>query len=209
VIGYVKDAAGATLPGVTVKLSHPANGVIGPAATSVSDDQGLYEFDDIPHGPRVVQLEPGLSYQRGTGYTTGGARNNVEFSVENLGQLPTSITSVEITWLSDPVSDFRQLRINGALVFNGTASSGSTIAFGSHAVAGTGVIQEPFHLDVSGLMMQTPDAIIGTAGTGGVLDFEMTDFEQAGTNTNIDMTGVTFALEFSDGSRTVFAPVRQ
>ncbi len=56
--------------------------------------------------------------------------------------------------------------------------------------------------------MTVPDAVLGTVGTGGTMKIEINDFEEIGTNNNVDMTGVTFTLEFSDGSKTLFAPVR-
>ena len=64
-------------------------------------------------------------------------------------------------------------------------------------------------MDVSGLVMIVPDAIIGTAGTGGSLTFRFEDFEEAGNNTDVDVTGVNFTAEFSDGSKIVFSPLRQ
>ncbi len=210
VTGFVKDAFGQTLPGITVKLVYPANGAIpgSPAATQ-SDNEGLYTFTDVPQGLRVLQLEPKLSYQRGTGYTTGNDRNNVELYVENLGKPATNVSSVKITYTSNPVSDFQQVLINGSAIASSSGTSGKTVTFTATTVNGTGVIQEPFRVDVAGLVMTVPDAVVGTVGTGGTLKIQINDFEEVGTNNNVDMTGVTFTLEFSDGSKTLFAPVRK
>lgn len=208
VIGFVKDAFGSTVAGITVTVSYPSSGSIA-TVSGVSDNDGLYMFDNIPHGPQILQLAPKLSYQRGTGLTTGAARNNVEFVVENLGKLATNITNIKLTWTTDPPTDFKTLAINGVQVYNATAPSGTTVSFSATTVAGTGVIQEPFRVDISALVMQIPDTIIGTVGTGGAVKFELGDFEEVGTTTNFDMTGVTFVAEFSDGSKTLFSPLRK
>jgi hypothetical protein len=177
--------------------------------STVTDDNGFYIFENVPHGPRVFQLAPRLSYQRGTGFTTGGERQNVEFAVENLSKDAISITNLKLTWVTEPASDFKRILINGTPVFSGTAASGTTITFSPRNLAGSGVIQEPFRVDVTGLVLHVPDAIVGTIGTGGSLKFEIEDFEEVGTGTDVDMTGVTFTVEFSDGSKTFFAPVRK
>jgi hypothetical protein len=83
------------------------------------------------------------------------------------------------------------------------------VTFASKTIAGTSVIQEPFRVDISGLVMTVPDVIIGSVGTGSTLKIEMMDFEEVGTSNNLDMTGVTFTLEFSDGSKTLFSAVRK
>ena len=57
--------------------------------------------------------------------------------------------------------------------------------------------------------MLVPDAIIGTVGTGGQLKIQVQNFEQVGTNNDVDMTGVTFFAEFSDGSKTQFTTKRK
>jgi hypothetical protein len=208
VVGYVKDGFGTTLSGIGVQLSSAVDGSLGVLST-VTDDEGLYTFNSIAHGVRVLQVTPKLSYQRGTGFTTGGNRNNVEFVVENMGSAPTTITNVKISWMTDPDSDFKRLLINGAERYNGTAASGATLSTTTYNIAGSGVSPEPFRVDVSSLQMLVPDAIIGSVGTGGSLKFELEDFEEAGTNTNIDVTGVTFTVEFSDSSKTVFSPLRK
>ena len=46
--GIVRDSSGAILVGVTVEASSPAR--IGPAAVALTNDQGLYRFDNLPVG---------------------------------------------------------------------------------------------------------------------------------------------------------------
>ncbi len=213
VSGFVKDSIGQTMPGVNVKLTYPTAGVIpGSPAGVLTDSDGLYTFAGVPHGIRVLQLEPKLSYQRGTAYTTGNDRNNLEVVVENLGKTATNVSTLKISYTSNPVSDFQQVIITtpgGSNLTTGGGVSGTTVSFTATTVGGTGVIQEPLRVDITGLVMSVPDAVVGTVGTGQTLKIQMNDFEEVSTNNNVDVTGVTFTLEFSDGSKTLFVPVRK
>ncbi len=58
--GYVVDEAGASLPGVSVKISGP--NLIGGAKTYVTDLKGYYRFTNLPTGPYTVSAElPGFT----------------------------------------------------------------------------------------------------------------------------------------------------
>jgi hypothetical protein len=209
IVGFVRDDnTSRTLAGVSVSISYPSSGVIV-SSSAVTDNDGLYIFDNIPHGPQALQLGPKLAYQFGMGFTTNAARNSVEFVVENLAKAATNVNSIKLTWTTEPPTDFKELWVGGTKYFDGTAAPGLTISFTAATVGGTGVIQEPFRVDVSGLVLQVPDITIGSVGTGGTLKIEMRDFEEVGNNTNVDMTGVTFVAEFSDGSKTLFSPLRK
>jgi hypothetical protein len=209
VMGYVKDPLAATVAGIQVTLFTPINGVIQ-SFTSTTDDNGLYSFDDVPQGERVLQLTPKLSFVRDTALTSGTNLNDVEFTVENLGKDSTTVSTMKLTFTTSPAADFTSVLVNGASVFTGTAASGGTVTFSSSKTAtGTGVLQEPIHFfEASGLIMLVPDAVIGTIGTGGTLKIQVQNFEQVGTNTDVDMTGVTFLAEFSDGSKTLLTTKR-
>lgn len=210
VLGYVKDSFGATVAGILVTLYAPTAGVTA-STTSTTDADGLYSFTDVSQGERVLQLIPKLSFVRNTALTSGTNLNDVEFVVENLGKDLTTITNMKLTFTSTPATDFTDVLVNGASVFSGLASSGTTVTFSSSkSAAGTNVLQEPIHFfEASGLVMLVPDAIIGTLGTGGSLKIEVRNFEQIGTNNDVDMTGVTFQAEFSDGSKTLFTTKRK
>jgi hypothetical protein len=157
----------------------------------------------------VLQLTPKLSFIRDTALTSGTNLNNVEFQVENLGKDATSITTMKLTYTSTPAADFTNVLINGVSAFSGLAASGTTVSFSQRTAAGTNVLQEPIHFfEASGLIMLVPDAFIGTIGTGGSFTIEVQNFEQVGTNTDVDMTGVTFTVEFSDGSKTLLTTKR-
>ncbi len=208
VIGYVKDNAAGTLPGVTVNISYPSSGV-GVTASAATDSEGLYIFDNVPYGSQVIQVSPKLTYRAGTGFTTGAARNNVEFVVENLARLATTVSTIRLTWTTDPAADFKELWVAGTKYFDGVSASGATLPFTAQTVSGTGVIQQPYRIDVTGLVLQVPDIVVGSVGIGGALTFEIRDFEDVATTNNLDMTGVTFTAEFSDGSVTQFSPARK
>jgi type II secretory pathway pseudopilin PulG len=208
-IGYVKDSDAFTIPGVSVELSYPLNGTLA-AITTVTDGSGLYTFGDVPRGRRTLQLTPGLLYRNGTALASGNNRNNLEFVVDNLARNATSATSLKVSWTTTPASDFKRLVVDGVEMFSGTVPSGTTLTISpAKTVSGTGVIQAPFHTDVSGLVMQVPDVRIGTAGSGGSIAVGLEDFEEAGSNNNVDVTGVNFTIEFSDGSKSVFSAARQ
>ena len=212
VLGYVKDPFGATVAGIQVTLYAPTAGVIqSPPSTSTTDSDGLYSFTDVSQGERVLQLTPKLSFVRNTALTSGTNLNNVEFTVENLGKDSTTVTNMKLTFSSSPATDFTDVLVNGASVFSGLAASGTTVTFSSSkSAAGTNVLQEPIHFfEASGLVMLVPDAIIGTVGTGGSLKIQVQNFEQVSTNNDVDMTGVTFLAEFSDGSKTLFTTKRK
>jgi type II secretory pathway pseudopilin PulG len=209
VTGFVKDAAGGVVPGVTVTLSYPSDGAVS-SATAVTGDDGLYTFADIPHGSRTLQLAGKLAYVQGSGRTSGNNRNNLEFVVENLGKDAVSISSVRLSWMTTPASDFKRLLIDGAQMFSGTVASGTALTISPPGnAAGTGVLQAPVRIDVSGLTLIAPDLTIGTTGTGGFLTLAFEDFEETGNNNDVDITGVNFTAEFSDGSKIVFAPLRK
>jgi hypothetical protein len=208
VLGYVKDATGATVAGIQVSLYQPLDGNIQ-TVTAVTDNDGLYTFADVPQGERVIQLTPKLSFQPNSATTSGTNLNNVQFVVENLGKDATSVNSMKLTFTTSPATDYTTVVINGTTVFNSLAASGSTVSFSSRSVNGTGVLQEPIHFfEASGLIMLVPDAVIGTIGSGGSLTIQVNGFQQVGTNTDADMTGVTFTAEFSDGSKTIFTTKR-
>src|SRR4029450_3924489 len=60
IVGVVKDASGAVLPGVTVEAASPA--LIEKLRTAVTDGQGLYRIIDLRPGTYTVTFTlPGFS----------------------------------------------------------------------------------------------------------------------------------------------------
>jgi hypothetical protein len=204
--GYVKDPFSATVPGVAVILSTVTGGSVQ-NVPGTTDDLGLYSFPNVPAGERVLQLAPVLAFTRNTAFTSGGALNDVEFVVESLHRLSAASTfnKMKLTFTASVAADYAAVLMNGISVFSGAAASGTTIGpFTNQTVSGTGVVQESIHFfEASGLIMLVPDVIVGTVGTGGTLKIEVKDFEEVGTASNIDMTGVTFFVEFLKDNQTV------
>ena len=163
----MKDGSGLNVPGVSVRISYPSNGtLINPGVLTTTDSNGLYKFQNIPQGMRVVQVDPHLSYKPESAFTSGGSGNDVQFTVQNLGQNATTFSSMTVTYNVDPPASYEEVKVNGASVFKAAASSGTTINF-TRTVSGTGVIQQPFSVDVGNLYMQVPDVVIGSVGVGG------------------------------------------
>ncbi len=208
VFGYIRDTSGNTIPGVTVQISYPTAGTVA-TVSDVTDTEGLYEFGVIPHGERVIELSPKLSFQKDTAFTTSAQLNDVEFVIENLGKDQTTVSSFTLTYSSSPQAYFEQVLINDVQVFNSTtprAGSGDLITFSDEVVAGTNVLQEPFHVVISSLTFQVPEIGVDTVGAGGTLEIELQGFKDASTGggaSTVNMTGVTFQIVFSDGSTTV------
>ena len=207
--GYIRDTSGNTISGVVVTLSRAENGLVATDVTSTNED-GLYEFGFVPHGERVIQIDPKLAYQKETAFTTNAFLNDVEFTIENLGQDDSTVSSFTLTYSSSPAAYFQQVWINDVQVFdsvNPRAGTDDLITFPNEVVAGTDVIQAPFHLVVSSLAFQVPELSIDTVGIGGTLRIELQDFRDATTGggaARVNMTGVTFGIVFSDGSTTLF-----
>ncbi len=207
VFGYVRRN-GSTLAGIDVKLTYPAAGAVA-TSTIATDQGGFFEFLDVPHGDRVFEVMPLLAYKADTGLATSNNGDDVEFVVENLGKDSTTISSFTLTYTSDPPAYYKKVKLNGNTVYDDNTprkGTGDSVTFANEAVTGTGVTQEPLHALVSSQVFQIPDIAIGSVGTGGTLKIELENFDDvaSGNGAVVDMTGVTFRVDFSDGSVTFF-----
>ena len=71
VTGRATDSSGGALPGVTVSITSP--NLIGGARTSVTDDEGVYRFTQLPGGMYVVKFElPGFTTLNVEGVNVSG-----------------------------------------------------------------------------------------------------------------------------------------
>ena len=207
VFGYVRRGS-PFVAGVNVTVSYPSAGALA-TITMTTDSGGFFEFSDVPHGDRVFELAPKLAYQDDTAVVSGNSADNVQLIVENLGKDATAITSFTLTYTSSPPAYFRSALIDSNSVFNSTGGSankgsGDAVTFSSESVTGTGVTQEPLHALVLFKEFHIPDLTVSSVGTGGTLTIDLEDFVDAasGNGTAVDMTGVTFRVDFSDGSVT-------
>jgi len=215
VIGFVKDIEGNSVPGVETKINYPSVGTLT-EATTTTDIDGLYQFTGIPYGNRSVTVVPKLVYAAGSGITKGANFNDVEFKITNFAANDISITSIKITYTVTPEAFFKEVKIAGQSVYNSEnprGSSGDIITFSPITITGTGagISGKSFPIRIQSPTTQVADINIGKgAGKGGTAKVEIKQFKDAisGGANPVDMTGVTFTIEFSDGSVILFSPER-
>lgn len=212
VLGIVVDEQGNRVPAVTVKMNYPSGGVLT-TATTTSDATGLYEFTSIPYGNRSITVEPRLAYAADSAKTFGSDDNNIEFKITNFSASDIAITSFKAEYTVTPTAFYRQLKIGGTVVYDSTnprLGSGDTVTFAPITIAGSGaaVTGTSFPVRIQSPLTQVADLNIGSgADKGGTVKIIMRGFKDAktGTASNVDMTGVTFEITFSDGSKALFA----
>ncbi|MFT7699645.1 MAG: hypothetical protein ACI8S7_001473, partial [Candidatus Krumholzibacteriia bacterium] len=134
--------------------------------------------DNIPPGtvPDDVASSGGIEYVDGSGETSGAQCNQIAFQVTNNTTNSIVINTVVASWAT-PTAYYSKLRFNGALVFNSSnprMGSGELVTLSSPA----------------------------TLSAGETATFELEDFrsQASGGGSKPDMSGVTFTIEFSDGS---------
>lgn len=215
VVGFVKDIEGNSVPGVETKINYPSVGTLT-EATTTTDIDGLYQFTGIPYGNRSVTVIPKLIYAAGSGITKGAESSDVEFKITNFAANAISITSIKITYTVTPEAFFKEVKIAGQSVYNSEnprGSSGDIITFSPITITGTGagISGKSFPIRIQSPTTQVADINIGKgAGKGGTAKIEIKHFKDAisGAANPVDMTGVTFTIEFSDGSVILFSPER-
>ena len=213
VVGFVRDAVGNPLPGVTATLRFPLNSVTT-SATLQTNSSGAYTFTNVPFGNRSLVIEPKLVYVQDTAVTTGGQANDVEFVIQNYSS--SVVAFDDITIVHDATAFYERLRLGNSTVFTNTSdrvASGETVSFSSESVTGTGSITgRTIPVRVQSAFSLTPNQDIGEAAKkGGTLRIQVQDFKDAETGSaqNVDMTGISFQVTFSDGSVATFTTVRQ
>ena len=213
VAGYVRDAAGNPLPGVTTTLYYPTFAVLTNQSLA-TDENGAFNFTNVPFGNRSLLIEPQLVYVQETAVTTGGQSNDIEFVIQNYSASDVTINSITVTHDADAY--WENLRLGNSTVFTYTTNrvaSGVEIAFPDETITGTGSISgRTFPIRVQSGFSLTPDQDIGEAAKkGGTLRIELQNFVNtiSGAGANVDMTGTSFEVEFSDGSTSIFTTVRQ
>ena len=213
VVGYIRDAVGNPLPGVTTSMNFPLSSVTT-NATLQTDANGAYTFSDVPFGNRSLVVEPQLVYVQDTAVTIGGQANDVEFVVQNYAS--DTVTFSNITILHDVTAFYENLRLGSSTVFSSSSdrvASGETVTFTPEDVTGTGSIGGsilPVRLQAGFTL--NPNQDIGEAATkGGSVRIQLQNFKDAetGSGSNVDMTGISFQITFSDGSVAIFTTVRQ
>ncbi len=212
VVGTIVDEQGKRVPAVTVKMNYPSNGTLT-TATTTSDSQGHYEFTDIPYGNRSITIEPGLGFAADSVTISGSQDENIAYRITNFSASDITINSFIADFTVTPTAFYETLVIGGTQVFNSTnprAASGQEITFADITIAGSGASVEgkTFPVRVQSPLTQVEDLnIAGAVSKGTTITIEMETFrdQQSGGGNLTDMTGVTFDITFSNGSRTLFA----
>jgi outer membrane receptor protein involved in Fe transport len=115
--GLVKDSTGAVLAGVTVEASSPAR--IGGAAVSVTNDQGIYRFDNLPVGAyTVVFTLQGFTTVRREGIRVEVGRTIELGATLAVGALEQSVTVEGASPVVDAVHSGISTNFNSQMVEN-------------------------------------------------------------------------------------------
>jgi len=117
IVGVVKDASGAILPGVTVEASSPV--LIEKVRTAVSDGSGQYRLVNMPQGTYTVTFAlTGFSTYKREGIELVGALNATVNAEMKVGALEETITVSGSTPVVDVQSARRQAVISGDVLQN-------------------------------------------------------------------------------------------
>ena len=213
VTGFVRDAVGNPLPGVVTTINFPLLSVTSSAMVQ-TDANGAYSFPGSTYGNRSLIIQANLVYVQGTGVSTGGQDNDVEFVVQNYSA--SDVTFDSITFLHDSGAFYETLRVDNFNVFSDTSDrvgTGETISFADEVLTGTGnIATRTFPIRIQAGFTLTPTQDIGKASKkGGAIRIQALNFKDAetGAASNVDMTGISFQVTFSDGSAAIFTTVRQ
>lgn len=211
IVGFVKDASGNPFPGVVVTMNYPQNGALL-KSSMITDAGGYYSFAQVPYGNRSVTLDPKLVYALGSAATSpAGTQDNVSFKVTNYSAQDVTVTSLKAIYSVTPPAYYEKVKAGGQTVWSystNRAASGTIVTFAAQTVAAGGTISESVVLRVQAPVTEVPELYIGRIGKGASLTIDLFDFRnaQTGTASPVAMTGVSFEVQFSDGSVVVFTP---
>jgi hypothetical protein len=196
------------VPFATVTLNLPIDGVVSTRNTT-TNSSGVFTFTDVPYGFRSVSVDPKLTYEPNSAGVKSS--NNLEFTVTNYAPSNVTITSLTATYSGSLY--YEGIKVGNDTVFNyslapynGTrAQSGQQITFSqSVLVAGSGKPSQVIPIRVDQEVTTTPDLLI--RGVGKSVKIALQNFKnaQTGTASNVSPSGVTFTINFSDGSQNTF-----
>ena len=196
-----------TVPFASVTLNVPVDGLVD-QQFAVTDANGDFTFDDVSYGFRSVAIDPRLTYEAGTAKLQG---TRLKFTVTNFAADEVGITSMTATYATAPASYYEEVRIGNTEVFdyntdNGGVrpGTGDTIVFAEETVSGSGKPNQVIPLRVEQEITSAPALEI--QGIGQSIVVEIRDFKDAATGAAgaVSVTGVTFIINFSDGSQNTF-----
>lgn len=215
VIGFVRDGAGNLMPGATVEINYPQNRALVSQSVQTGA-HGDYAFDNIPFGVRSITVKPRLVAVPDTAVTIGGNGDTVEVLVQNFAAADITLTS--LTLFYDVAAFYETVRLDNQVVFNSNnprGASGQLISFTGSPVTvlGTGLVSgESFPVRIQSPVTQVDDLNVGLAAKkGGIVKLKVERFRDvsSGAGTAVDVTGISFQVDFSDGSTIFFTPTRK
>ncbi len=195
-----------TVPFATVTLNIPVNGAVS-QQTTTTNSSGVFTFSNVTFGFRSVSIDPKLTYEPNSATTQGG--NTVKFTVTNYAPTAVSITSLTAT--HNKTAWYEGIRVGNTTVFSWTtarAASGQTISFSETVtVAGSGKPSQVVPIRVDKETAVTPDLLI--RGVGKSVVIQLQNFKDkvdnvGGNASNVNMSGASFTINFSDGSQNTF-----
>ncbi len=210
-VGFIKDATGNPFPGVVVTMNYPQNGTLVNSSMT-TDASGYYSFDRVPFGNRSVTLDPKLVYALGSAITSPtSTQDTVSFKVTNFSARDVTITSLKAIYSVTPPAYYESVKIGGKTVWSYSttrAASGTTVTFAPQTVAAGSTISQSVVLRVQSPITEFPELLIGKIGQGASLSIDLINFRdvQTGSAKPVTMTGVSFEIDFSDGSIVIFTP---
>lgn len=198
-----------TVSGATVTLNVPTNGAVG-AQNTTTDNNGLFTFTNVPFGFRSVSINPLMTYSPGSAAVSGGGnpKNNVKFTVTNYATNDVSISSITATY--NQTMYYESVQFGNTTVWSwnnvSRAASGQTLSFSSpQTVGGSGKPTQVVPIRVDQQNVTTPDLFIRGVGSSVTVTLVNFNSAQTGTGTAVSPSGVTFMINFSDGSSNTFS----
>jgi hypothetical protein len=196
------------VPFATVTLNLPINGVVS-ARTAVTDSNGTFTFTDVPFGFRSISVDPKLTFEPNSASVK--ASNTLQFTVTNYAPDDVTITSLTATYAGSLY--YEGIRVGNDTVFdysaapyNGTrGQSGQQITFSQTVlVGGSGKPTQVIPIRVDQEVTTTPDLLIRGVGRSVVIQLQNFKNIRTGTASNVSPSGVSFTINFSDGSQNTF-----
>ncbi len=207
VVGSVKDAGGAVVPGAIVTLTNTAEGTV---RITKSNGVGDYRFLDVKAGHYAVEVAaPGFQKWSASGVTltvrqelrvdvqlaVGEVQQSVQVTGDSVSAIQTDSPTISGTFSSD---DATNLPVNTRASFSGTSAAAIFGSLPGVQDDGSGISLQgalPFEVEV------TVDGVTTKAATGG--SFIGDSFPSTEAISEIRADGVLAGAEYSDPGQIV------
>ena len=207
IVGSVKDAGGAVVPGATVTLTNALEGTL---RTAKSNSVGDYRFLDVKAGDYSITVEaPGFERWNATGValevrqelrvdaalSVGAVQQSVQVTGESVSAIETESPTISGTFTTD---DADNLPVNTRASFSGTTPAAIFGALPGVQADESGISLQgalPFQVEV------TVDGVTAKSATGG--NFINDAFPSTESISEIRADGVLAGAEFGDPGQVV------